>query len=165
LNDLRQQVEFETTPVTLTLDLLAAVLAFLPGAWTWRFWSRLPERVPIHFGPGGHADAWGSRNMIWLLPAVSVFLLVLLLTLLRHPTLYNMPIKLTEENVHRQMHLARWVASATMLWALVLLAWISWEQIQVAMGEAPGLGGGLYVLLGAEAGILIWYFSAVLRRR
>lgn len=165
MDDLRRQVKFETTPGILGVDILAVVLALLPAAWCFYFWSRLPERVPTHFGASGQADAWGERGMIWILPAASAVLLLLLLTLLRHATLYNVPVKLTPENVHRQMHLARWLAYATMLWALALLAWISWSQIQVALGHTSQLGGLFFVFLGAEVVVLTWYFSAALRAR
>ncbi|MCW3127106.1 MAG: hypothetical protein JWO03_2764 [Bacteroidetes bacterium] len=44
-------------------------------------WSSLPERVPIHFDINGHANNWGSKEAIFLMPGAGVFTYLLLLFL------------------------------------------------------------------------------------
>jgi uncharacterized membrane protein len=50
-------------------------------AWIWvaavRAHASLPSRIPIHFDLFGRPDGWGPRWMIFLLPLISVLLLLL----------------------------------------------------------------------------------------
>jgi len=43
---------------TLTITTLMAVAALAMAGWVW---GDLPEPMPIHWGPDGQADGWGSR--------------------------------------------------------------------------------------------------------
>ncbi|HEX8508777.1 MAG TPA: DUF1648 domain-containing protein [Propionibacteriaceae bacterium] len=47
----------------------AGALGVYAAGWLWS-WSRLPEQVPIHFGPGGQADQWSSRGSALLFTAL-----------------------------------------------------------------------------------------------
>jgi hypothetical protein len=51
---------------------LAAAIVVLTWLYTLDQYHALPERVPLHVGPGGNVDGWGPRSMIWLLPAVQL---------------------------------------------------------------------------------------------
>lgn len=72
-------MSFELTPVTyvfLTLSVVAVAATFVVVA------SRvgdMPERIPVHFGFRGEADAWGERRKIWLGPWISLGMFVLIL--------------------------------------------------------------------------------------
>ena len=50
-------------------------------AWTCvaalRAYGALPQRIPVHFDLFGRPDGWGPRWMIFLLPLISLFLLLL----------------------------------------------------------------------------------------
>ena len=60
----------------------AVALALAAAVNLWVFsqglalWDRFPERMPVHFGPGGRADGWAAKSVL------SVFGPALLLTLL-----------------------------------------------------------------------------------
>jgi hypothetical protein len=69
-------------------------------------WRELPERVPIHFGFDGNADAWGNRSSSLLLPLIAVVLYGLLTVLSRFPHSFNYPVPITPENAETQYRLA-----------------------------------------------------------
>jgi len=69
-------------------------------------WRALPERVPIHFGVDGKADAWGSRSSSLLLPVIAVVLYGSLTALSRFPHAFNYPVPITPENAETQYRLA-----------------------------------------------------------
>ncbi len=46
--------------------LLVALPAF--------FFNKLPDSIPVHFNITGEPDSYGSRNTIWMLPAIGFFL-------------------------------------------------------------------------------------------
>lgn len=69
-------------------------------------WRALPERVPIHFGFDGKADAWGNRSSSLLLPLLAVLLYGFLTALSRFPHAFNYPVPITPENAETQYRLA-----------------------------------------------------------
>jgi uncharacterized membrane protein len=50
--------------------LFVLVLIALPFAYALYLYPSLPSRIPIHFNLKGEADGWGSRESIFLSPAI-----------------------------------------------------------------------------------------------
>ncbi len=44
----------------------------------WRMYRFLPARIPVHFGFRGEPDGWGKRQMVWLLPIISLVMVAFL---------------------------------------------------------------------------------------
>ncbi len=53
---------------------LGAGIIFATIAVTVARYRDLPETIPIHFGLDGKPNGYGSRNAIWLVPAVQLLL-------------------------------------------------------------------------------------------
>ena len=62
--------------------------------------DRLPQRVPTHFDISGRPNAWGSPEILWILPAVGVglYLLMTLLASIQFRS-FNLPVRVTEINL------------------------------------------------------------------
>jgi uncharacterized membrane protein len=61
------------------------ILAMISIPWLYLavIWSRLPERIPVHFGINGAPDKYGEKNQIFITPVivtVASLLIYLLLT-------------------------------------------------------------------------------------
>ena len=53
--------------------LLSMVVTLLPILAGLALWNRLPEQIPIHFGPSGEADSWSSKAYaVFFMPLVMV---------------------------------------------------------------------------------------------
>ncbi len=52
--------------------LISSLVMLIPTAVGLILWDQLPERLPIHWGPGGQADGWGS-------PLIAVVIMPLIL--------------------------------------------------------------------------------------
>lgn len=52
--------------------LVSSLVMLIPSVAGLILWDRLPERLPIHWGPGGQADGWGS-------PLIAVVIMPLVL--------------------------------------------------------------------------------------
>jgi uncharacterized membrane protein len=61
-------------------------------------YQSLPEIIPIHYGIKGQADDWGSKAAIFILPVISLVLIIGMSILNRFPHIFNYPVKVTEEN-------------------------------------------------------------------
>lgn len=82
----------------MVIDFLSWL--FLAILWGYTLWqlSKLPEIIPTHFGLGGKADSFGSKNSILGLPIIATFAVGLLQFFSGKPQYFNYPVKITEAN-------------------------------------------------------------------
>ncbi|MEG4274621.1 MULTISPECIES: DUF1648 domain-containing protein [unclassified Microcoleus] len=161
----RPVISLGLSPVLVAVELLAAIALLLAVLLIVKFWAVLPDRIPIHFGLGGLADAWGDKLTIWIVPAVAAILFAVLTAVSRYPHTFNYPVRITSENARRQYLLARGLLvclKAQMCW---LLAFVVRQQILVALGNAQRfsmeLVWGIVVLILATVGVyLVKAYSA-----
>ncbi|MEG4970691.1 DUF1648 domain-containing protein [Microcoleus sp. B6-A1] len=57
----RPVISLGLSPVLVAVELLGAIAILLAVLLIVKFWAVLPDRIPIHFGLGGLADAWGDK--------------------------------------------------------------------------------------------------------
>lgn len=85
-----------------TYNRITEVFTFLCWGLSWLFpllnYAHLPEKIAIHYNLAGQADGWGSRETVWILPAIASLLYIALSVLQRFPRVYNYPVRITEEN-------------------------------------------------------------------
>jgi uncharacterized membrane protein len=118
----------------VSLAALGAMYGLAAGSW-----SGLPDVVPTHFGISGTPNSWGDKRSIWLVPAVGLFIYLLLTVSARYPRLVNLPFRVDRNAPEVQRIIFRLLASskaATML----LLAYIVYGQVQSAMRQTNSLG-------------------------
>ena len=104
-------------------------------------YSRLPEKVPVHFGLTGEADRWGGRWMIFMIPLISTVIFALDYWLFE----YLSPVspKQIPPQMRTPLHLL-------LLELSIIFTFITWRMSEVAFGRARGIGGWfLPVTLGA----------------
>lgn len=103
--------------------------------------ATMPERVAIHFGPGGAADNWAPRTVnAWLFFGMSVFLFLLFYfmpALVRRspPTLLNVPNRdywtLPE---HRETMLKK-LGSSMAEFGVGIFVFLAWVEVLVALAN------------------------------
>jgi Protein of unknown function (DUF1648) len=92
--------------------LLQAISLAALAILLWITWSalygpnRLADRIPTHFGPDGQPNAWGDPKMLLMLPAVAVFLYILMTVAGRFPNAFNYPVRVTAQNRPRLQRIA-----------------------------------------------------------
>jgi hypothetical protein len=123
-----------------------------------RFWSILPDRIPMHYNFAGHVDGWGGKGTLIILPFVTIFMYAMLTLFERFPNIYNYPFPLTQKNVRTQYGLARGLLIWLKFEVVWLFAFLVWKTIQVAIGQASSLGPKfIFVFLGVLFGTIITY--------
>lgn len=73
----------------ITLGMLIALACYFPS---------LTEKIPIHYGLSGIADAWGSKSTLLWFVGIQVVMFLVFAILSRYPQIHNYPVKVTEEN-------------------------------------------------------------------
>ena len=161
----RPVISLGLSPVLVTVELLAAMAILLAVLLILQFWAVLPDRIPIHFGDRGLADAWGDKVTIWIMPAVAAIIFAVLTAVSRYPHTFNYPVPITSENARRQYLLGRgllvWL-KAEICW---LLAFVVRQQILVALGNAQRFSielllGIIVLVLGTVCVYLFKAYSA-----
>lgn len=86
------------TKLQIVFEIITLAVNVGTGIFLISIWSRLPEQIPSHFGAGGEADAYGGKGSL-----IFLFIMMLILSLTMFgtalfPNLWNMPVKITENN-------------------------------------------------------------------
>lgn len=161
-----QKPSIPLSQMELFLEIAAAMGILFSLTILIRSWNMLPDIVPTHFGISGTPDAWGGKNSLLLLPAVSGGLYLLLTILGRFPGIYNYPVTITETNYLIQYYLARsllaWIKTE-IIWMFV---WLNWLTIQTALGNQAGLGwAAMPVILIVITVTIVAYFQQAFQAR
>jgi uncharacterized membrane protein len=150
-----------------------AGVALYALVWAWS-WTRLPERVPTHFGIGGEPDDWSSRGTaLWTtgligLGTALVFVGTVALVRRTRPDVVNVPHPdywKRPDNLPRMRALVAedlWLFGA---WTLLLLTGIDWLIVRAATAEDPGLGPWPMVLVGGYLAGVAARIAWMYRRR
>ena len=144
-----------------------AIVALLYGiVLVLQSWSTLPQTIPTHFNAKGEADGWGSKGMIWLLPAISVVMIPMMLWLRRYPWLSNVPWEINKENALQQYGLiVRLLSLLTCVVSLLFLI-LLYDTISIAGGGTSLLGWWFMpIFVGSTIAPIIWYLIAGFRTR
>ena len=128
-----------------------------------RAWPSLPSTIPVHYGFAGQPDAWGGKIELLELPAVSILLYLGLTVLARYPHKLNYPWTITERNAEQQYRLAKSLVGAVKGLLVWLFIAISWQTIQVAMGQSGGLGGAFVAVILGVTGITVVVYVLLAR--
>ena len=92
----------------LLCDVFSVICLIVMFLLTALYWSQLPQQIPTHYGISGQPDSWGGKNSIFILPALSLFLYILLTAVRFMPDrFFNYPVAVTEENRERLASLSR----------------------------------------------------------
>lgn len=140
----------------IALILLVALPAY--------YFQQLPDRIPVHFNARGIPDGWGAKSFVWLLPIIGVGFYFLLNYLRRFPRTFNYPVKITNENKEVQTELMLQLINRLNVGMVMLLLFMTYGQIQVALGVREMLlPGTILVLFLTIIGPVAYYLYQVSR--
>lgn len=118
-------------------------------------WGKLPDEIPGHFNGAGEVDRWGTKIELFILPFIGLLLWVLMGLLEKVPHLHNYPARLNESNVERFYLNSRKLLNEIKNICLMIFAIISFQMVQIALGEAQSLGWWFLPLVIIGAGVPI----------
>lgn len=158
-------------PIALTnLDRLLEWTGWIFAAISWilviKCYQQLPESIATHFDMNGNPDDYGSKNNLFILPAIGTALYAGLIILCRKPHLFNFPVTITEENAADAYRSAARALRLTNLAAITGISYLVY--VICATGPASSKGPGLWFMILFEAALLlpvIWMISRQLRKK
>lgn len=91
-------MKLKYTSFQKVLELITIIV--LIGIWIYLImsWGSLPDKIPAHYNGAGVVDRWGNKSEILLMPILSSVLYLLITVLCFFPSIWNVPVTITEEN-------------------------------------------------------------------
>jgi len=124
-------------------------------------WQELPSQIPMHFGFFGNPDYWAAKESILFLPVFSVATYRLFSFAQKHPERSNLPWKPTDVNRTEMFALVTRLLTTLKIVVLVMLSYLQWAIVNVALGHVSGLGVwfGPVVLIATFSPIVVFLIS------
>ena len=127
-------------------------------------WEALPERVPSGFDWSCAPRGWASKSFLWVLPAASLLVYLVLTVASRFPHWGNFPVQVTQANAPRLYAMARWLLNVTKLQMIAMTGYVEWKMIQTGRENEAGLNPWvLGVLVAALMGTALYGILAMRR--
>jgi uncharacterized membrane protein len=124
------------------MEVAALVLLLAMFAMVGLSWSGLPDMIPTHYGASGLPDHYGSKDSIWLVPAIgtSLYLLMTVITRLAASgkLRLNVPPGMDPQSSRLQTDARQFLTTLKML-VMATFAYITWNQTnrpQQGLGQA-----------------------------
>ncbi len=135
---------FPISPPTKSIDyfyeglaFLGLILGFLIALFAY---DSLPEQIPSHINANGEVDNYSSKQFIWGLPIIALFLYILLTVINKSPHLFNYPVKVTTENAAQQYGIAVRLNRMIKAWCCLFFALFTYQFIQLANSGSEEMG-------------------------
>lgn len=100
------------------------------------FWSRIPDKIPMHYDWGGNIDRWGNKGEIILIPIMTWIMYLFLTGIEMLPKLWNTGVTVTAENAARVYRVLKYLMKTM---KLIVVVDFSFMTINTLVGQnMPG---------------------------
>jgi len=142
----RPKIEIRPTRADRALEWAGWAMLILLWALVLFHFPGLPDTIPTHFNAAGEPDDYGSRAMLFMLPAIATALTGGMTALNRFPHLFNHPAVITTENAARHYRGATRLIRFLKLAVSTIFTLIVHKTVQTATGGKGGLGASFLPL-------------------
>lgn len=145
------------------LPLFFIAASLLIAIW---YYPSLPDKIPTHFNLKGEPDDWSSKNAVFMLPGIAVFMYGIMMVVIKGvpPRMWNLPVKVTPENAEVQYRLARNMMRALNAVITGFFCLMNYLIIQVALGKLSTLNNlFMFGLFGAIGLVFTVYIMRSIR--
>lgn len=104
------------------------------------FYNSLPDNIPIHYNIHGQPDAYESKQTIWILPLIGLFLYIGMTLLNKIPHLFNYPTKVTSENAERLYRIGTRTVILLKVISTLIFAYLNFKTISIGLSHSTDLG-------------------------
>lgn len=129
------------------------------------YYQAMPEQVALHFDGEGKPNGFGSR-----LQASAIFIIMMVVMLIMHfvkkmdPEMMNMPVKKTKENLPVLYQISKELLSFIIFWCGAFSLFISYQMVQITLGNTPQMSGILFWLLLGGLFLMIGFYILKMRK-
>jgi uncharacterized membrane protein len=136
----RPKLSITLMPIDKAIEMLGWLTFVTLWVLTVFNYSSLPDIIPTHFNAAGHADSYGSKGTIFILPIIGTIIFIGLSILNMFPQIFNYPTNITDENALRQYTNATRMIRYLKFAIALIFSVIVFMTSQAAEDKSKGLG-------------------------
>jgi uncharacterized membrane protein len=119
----------------------------------------LPKIIPTHFDGAGTADGWSEKTDLFMMPAISAALWLLMVFLSRRPQMFNYPTTITDENRAVQYRNGALMMRLFAVSLPLVFAILTHSTIQIAPNANPHLDTyWIFIVLALVFAPILFFF-------
>jgi len=151
--------------------LLASLLVLASAAVSMYSYSRLPEKVPIHFDAAGNPNGWGPKNAATVFPVgVMLFfagIYAASVHIIRGKEYWEKKLRqpISEEGYEKLVRNSLGVIDWVVLICMLMFLTIQVESFLTAIGKMRGLSGVWIFFVALFAGVFYGMITGLIARR
>ena len=153
----RPKITIPQNSTDLWIDRFSFLLFFIIWLSVFVYYPDLPNEIPTHFNGRGQADAFGSKQSIWILMGVFSSIFIGIYILNKYPHLHNYTVKITEENALKNYRFSTRVLRVVNFLNLLLLAYILKTMMTPYEKQSTAFGGWFLPTIMIGSLVLIIY--------
>lgn len=153
----RPKITVPQNSTDLWIDRFSFLLFFIIWLSVFVYYPDLPNEIPTHFNGRGQADAFGSKQSIWILMGVFSSIFIGIYILNKYPHLHNYTVKITEENALKNYRFSTRVLRVVNFLNLLLLAYILKTMMTLYEKQSTAFGGWFLPTIMIGSLVLIIY--------
>lgn len=157
MSEKRPKINIPLTPLELWVDRISFLIFFSIWFYVLAHFSELPEVIPTHYDGRGVADAFGSKQSIWLMMGIFSFMFIGIFILNKFPHLHNYTVKITQKNALKNYRFSTRILRVVNLFNLLLLAYILKTMMNPEDQQSHSLGRWFLPLIMMGSVVLIIY--------
>jgi len=138
--DKRPRIPVKLTATDYVIEVIGAFGIICLVLLSVYYYPDLPNQIPKHFNALGQVDSYGNREIIWLIPAIGVFLYVGLTILNKFPFAFNYPTQVTNNNAERLYTLGTRMIRVLKVILMLSFTFLNYKTIQIALNRATEIG-------------------------
>lgn len=131
----RPLIKIENDIYNIIIDFVCGILIIISSTKVITNWINLPSIIPSHFNAAGEINGFGSKNFIFILPTVMIFLFVMFTILEKFPHRFNYPVMINIRNAENQYRLAVKLLKIIKLEIIIIFSYLSSAIINSAIGK------------------------------
>jgi uncharacterized membrane protein len=139
------------TKLQLVLEIITILILIGMYAYLFLKWSTIPDQIPGHYNAAGEIDRWGNKSELITLPILSTILYLLLTAVLLFPSLWNLPGKVTENNINEMYSNVRYLLVIMKLLIMALFFYIMYNGTKAQALPPVFLPIVLVIIFGTTA--------------
>ena len=94
-------MKFKRKKFDIILNILCLIILVSTMLFLIVTWSKIPDKVPMHYDFAGNIDRWGSKLEILILSVIIWMVYAFITIIEKFPEVWNTGVKVTEENKER----------------------------------------------------------------
>ena len=153
----RPKITVPQNSTDLWIDRFSFLLFFIIWLSVFVYYPDLPNEIPTHFNGRGQADAFGSKQSIWILMGVFSSIFIGIYILNKYPHMHNYTVKITEENALKNYRFSTRVLRVVNFLNLLLLAYILKTMMTPYEKQSTAFGGWFLPTIMIGSLVLIIY--------